>query len=72
MATRSINGIAIAAALALLVSFGGVTTAQAPVQTAELVKRGLGPDDFPRITRLADDVYAYEDVHVQAKSRPTA
>ena len=41
MATRSINGIAIAAALALLVSFGGVTTAQAPVQTAELVKRGL-------------------------------
>lgn len=34
------------------------------VPTAELVKRGLGPEDFPRITELADNVYAYEAVHV--------
>ena len=68
MMIRPITGLAIsAAALAMLVMFGGVTTAQAPVQTAELVKRSLGPDDFPRITRLADTVYAYEDVHVQGE-----
>jgi glyoxylase-like metal-dependent hydrolase (beta-lactamase superfamily II) len=38
--------------------------AQAPVQTAELTKRGLGPADFPRVIKLADNVYAYEEVHV--------
>ncbi len=49
----------------LLASFGLVIAAQQPpVQTAELAKRGLGPSDFPRMVRLADNVYAYEEVHV--------
>lgn len=51
------------ALIAILIS-GGLHFAQAPVATAELARRGLGPDDFPRITELAPDVYAYEDVHV--------
>jgi cyclase len=51
--------------LTLLMVGGAVPAAQAPVQTAELTERGLGPDDFPRITELAENVYAYEDVHVQ-------
>jgi len=54
------------AAIALIVftSIGAPASAQTPLQTAELVKRGLGPADFPRVTKLADNVYAYEEVHV--------
>jgi cyclase len=58
------TGGLVAACVALLVTLGLVGSAQAPLQTAELVKRGLGPGDFPRITKLADNVYAYEEVHV--------
>jgi glyoxylase-like metal-dependent hydrolase (beta-lactamase superfamily II) len=50
-----------------LISFaviGAAVSAQAPLQTAELVKRGLTAADFPRVTKLADNVYAYEEVHV--------
>jgi len=50
-----------AAFVALL---GTAALAQAPLQTAEFVKRGLGLNDFPRVTKLADNVYAYEEVHV--------
>src|SRR6476661_6812081 len=50
--------------LALLVACEIVGSAQGPLQTAELVKRALGPSDFPRVTKLADNVYAYEEVHV--------
>jgi cyclase len=53
-----------AACLALVVALGMAVSAQAPLQTAELVKRGLGPADFPKITKLADNIYAYEEVHV--------
>jgi glyoxylase-like metal-dependent hydrolase (beta-lactamase superfamily II) len=34
------------------------------VKTAELQKRGLTAADFPRMIRLAENVYAYEAVHV--------
>jgi glyoxylase-like metal-dependent hydrolase (beta-lactamase superfamily II) len=61
--TMSVTRIA-TIGLASLVLVGITVSAQAPLQTAELVKRGLGPTDFPRITKLADNVYAYEEVHV--------
>jgi glyoxylase-like metal-dependent hydrolase (beta-lactamase superfamily II) len=37
-------------------------TAQAPVRTADLTLRGLTAADFPRTTRLAENVYAYEQI----------
>jgi glyoxylase-like metal-dependent hydrolase (beta-lactamase superfamily II) len=36
--------------------------AQAPIRTADITVRGLKPSDFPRITKLAPDVYAYEQI----------
>src|SRR4051812_6909936 len=36
--------------------------AQQPLRTGEIGKRGLSNADFPRITKLAADVYAYEQV----------
>jgi cyclase len=36
--------------------------AQAPIRTADITVRGLKPTDFPRITKLADGVYAYEQI----------
>jgi cyclase len=54
-------------AVILLVLGVSVGTAQNLTPTAELAKRGLGPDDFPRITELAENVYAYEDVHLQGE-----
>ena len=53
-----------ASGLAVLVTFGMAGGAQAPLQTAEIAKRGLTAADFPKITRLADNVYAYEEVHI--------
>jgi cyclase len=42
----------------LIVSLFG----QAPVRTADITLRGLTAADFPRVTRLADNVYAYEQI----------
>ena len=42
----------------LLVSLFG----QAPVRTADITLRGLTSADFPRMIRLADNVYAYEQI----------
>ncbi|MEQ1757506.1 MAG: MBL fold metallo-hydrolase [Vicinamibacterales bacterium] len=39
--------------------------AQAPVKTAEIAKRGLTAQDFPKMIPLVPNVYAYEDVHIQ-------
>jgi glyoxylase-like metal-dependent hydrolase (beta-lactamase superfamily II) len=39
--------------------------AQPLARTAELARRGLAPADFPRIVRLAPNVFAYEAVHKQ-------
>src|SRR4051794_38090607 len=35
---------------------------QGPIRTADITVRGLKPSDFPRMTRLADNVYAYEQI----------
>lgn len=55
----------IAAAGALLALLAGVPAAQGLVKTAELTKRGLTAADFPRLIKLAENVYAYEAVHLQ-------
>lgn len=36
--------------------------AQEPVRTADITVRGLKPADFPRIKKLADNVYSYEQI----------
>jgi cyclase len=36
--------------------------AQDPVRTADITLRGLKAADFPRLTKLADNVYAYEQI----------
>jgi len=36
--------------------------AQEPIRTADITVRGLKPSDFPRITRLATNVFAYEQI----------
>jgi glyoxylase-like metal-dependent hydrolase (beta-lactamase superfamily II) len=36
--------------------------AQAPLRTGDITVRGLAPSDFPRVTRLADNIYAYEQI----------
>jgi cyclase len=35
---------------------------QFPIRTADINVRGLKPSDFPRITKLADGIYAYEQI----------
>jgi glyoxylase-like metal-dependent hydrolase (beta-lactamase superfamily II) len=45
--------------LALLPALLG---AQEPVRTADITVRGLKPTDFPRIKKLADNVYSYEQI----------
>jgi glyoxylase-like metal-dependent hydrolase (beta-lactamase superfamily II) len=35
---------------------------QGPVRTADITMRGLSAADFPRMTKLADNVYAYEQI----------
>jgi hypothetical protein len=36
--------------------------AQDPVRTADITLRGLKPADFPRVTKLADNVYSFEQI----------
>jgi cyclase len=48
------------AALVLLVP--AIVGAQAPVRTADIALRGLTAADFPRLRKLADNVYSYEQV----------
>jgi len=49
-------------ALAACVASGFVLRADEPLRTADITLRGLRPSDFPRITKLADRVYAYEQI----------
>ena len=35
---------------------------QEPIRTADITLRGLKPTDFPRIRKLADNVYSYEQI----------
>lgn len=66
---RRTAGLAVLTLLAGAAALSAQARQAAPttpaVQTAELTKRGLTAADFPRITPLARDVYAYEAVHVQ-------
>ena len=36
--------------------------AQDPIRTGDITLRGLSAADFPRVTKLADNVYAYEQI----------
>jgi len=47
----------------LLVTVGSVClVAQEPIRTADITVRGLKLSDFPRIRKLADNVYSYEQI----------
>lgn len=49
-------------AAAFVILAGAAAAAQAVVRTADPGGRGLTDADFPRVVRLAGDVYAYEDL----------
>ncbi|MFN8059220.1 MAG: MBL fold metallo-hydrolase [Vicinamibacterales bacterium] len=50
-------------ATGLALALGVGAAAQAPVvRTADPIKRGLQETDFPRLIKLSDSVYAYEDL----------
>src|SRR6476469_6900489 len=60
------NSVSICVADMLLV------TAQQPVvRTADPVKRGLKDGDIPRIVKVAENVYTYEDFHAGAEKFTT-
>jgi glyoxylase-like metal-dependent hydrolase (beta-lactamase superfamily II) len=49
--------------LALLLILAAVNLAgQEPIRTADITVRGLKPADFPRLRKLADNVYSYEQI----------
>lgn len=47
---------------ACVVLLGVSVAAEEPVRTADIRARGLTAADFPRLTRLAPDVYGYEQI----------
>jgi cyclase len=51
-------GLTSVVAMALTIS----AAAQGPIRTADITIRGLTASDFPRTTKLADNVYAYEQI----------
>src|SRR5712691_9005412 len=51
---------AILIALTALWSVG--VAGQQPVRTADITVRGLKPTDFPRLKKLAENVYSYEQI----------
>ena len=46
----------------LIALFFAALLVQEPIRTADINARGLKPSDFPRITKLAANVYAYEQI----------
>ena len=46
----------------LIALFFAAMMVQEPIRTADITVRGLKPSDFPRITKLASNVYAYEQI----------
>src|SRR3954462_13514939 len=48
---------------AILALFASSAVAQPVVRTADPTKRGLKDSEFPRTSRVADNVYTYEDFH---------
>jgi glyoxylase-like metal-dependent hydrolase (beta-lactamase superfamily II) len=49
-------------ALIVLLAAAASVSAQAPIRTADISARGLSAADFPRLSALAEGVYAYEQV----------
>ena len=50
-------------ALTLALAASGVrSSSQSPIRTGDIAVRGLKPGDFPRVTKLADSVYGYEQL----------
>src|SRR5439155_8199913 len=54
---------ALVAALALFTLPAAASAQTTVVRTADPAKRGLKESDFPRTTKVADNVYTYEDFH---------
>jgi glyoxylase-like metal-dependent hydrolase (beta-lactamase superfamily II) len=46
----------------LIALFFAAMLVQEPIRTADITVRGLKPSDFPRITKLAANVYSYEQI----------
>jgi glyoxylase-like metal-dependent hydrolase (beta-lactamase superfamily II) len=60
--------MAMAVVILTICLFGSMVPAgQALEPTGELEKRGLAAGDFPRLTPLAGNVYAYQAVHVEGE-----
>jgi glyoxylase-like metal-dependent hydrolase (beta-lactamase superfamily II) len=51
-----------AALVGLLATLGAGPAAQAPIRTADITVRGLSAADFPRLKKLAEHVYSYEQI----------
>src|SRR5262245_21715200 len=51
-----------AVALAILPWRAPIAGAQVVIRTGDITVRGLSPSDFPRVTRLAENVYGYEQI----------
>src|SRR4029453_13775563 len=49
-------------AVALLSVSPTLTAAQTAIRTGDITVRGLAPSDFPRVTKLAENVYGYEQI----------
>jgi glyoxylase-like metal-dependent hydrolase (beta-lactamase superfamily II) len=50
-------------ALVTLALLAGTSLGAQILRTADATRRGLRESDFPRLVKLADDVYAYEDLN---------
>jgi glyoxylase-like metal-dependent hydrolase (beta-lactamase superfamily II) len=50
-------------ALVALALLGGSSLGAQILRTADATRRGFRESDFPRLVKLADDVYAYEDLN---------
>ena len=57
--------------LMLLISALLLAVQQPVVRTADPAKRGFTDADFPRVVKVADGVYAYEDYHSGAEKFTT-
>lgn len=68
MRSRTLSALALAATLAL--SIGAALPAQV-VRTGDPTARGLTEADFPRVQRLAENVYAYEQLRSAGAERFT-
>ncbi len=53
---------AFALLLGALLQIASAVHAQTPIRTGDITVRGLTPADFPRITKLAANVYGYEQI----------